>query len=148
MIELLTVLGIVAVMAMVALPAYDSLMQRHESQSVARHIQEAIRRAKIEASLHQKDVIVCAINDAGACDRFGQSGLMVFVDKNRNNRPDATDVMALNQPLQLQHGMLSMNVSLSRHYINSWVIMPSRAAISATYATAAMPKTHHWIIKW
>ena len=57
MIELLTVLGIIAVMAMIALPAYDRLMQRYESHSVARHIQEAIRRAKIEAALHQKDVI-------------------------------------------------------------------------------------------
>ncbi len=117
MIELLTALGIIAVMAMIALPAYDRLMQRYESHSVARHIQEAIRRAKIEAALHQKDVIVCTTNDAGVCDRFGQNALMVFVDKNRNNRPDAADVMALNQPLQLQHGMLSMNVSLSRHYI-------------------------------
>lgn len=117
LIELMITLAIVAVMAMVALPAYEAMMRRYESQSVARHIQEAVRRAKIEAALHQKDVIVCTVNHTGACDRFGQAGLMVFVDNNRNNRQDAADILALTQPLDLQHGMLSMNVSLSRHYI-------------------------------
>lgn len=117
LVEVLTVLAIIAVMAMAALPAYDSMMQRYESQTVARHIQEAVRRAKIEAVLHQKDTIACLVNDAGICDRFGQVALMVFVDKNQNNRKDAADSLALYQPFELKYGMLSMNVSLSRHYI-------------------------------
>lgn len=117
LIEMLTVLGIMAILVMAALPMYDAMMQRHESHLVARHIQEALRRAKIEAAQHQKDVIVCAVNEAGDCDRFGQAGLMVFVDKNRNNRKDDGEILALNQPLNLRYGMLSMNTSLARHYI-------------------------------
>lgn len=117
LIEMLVVLAIIAVMAMVAIPAYHAMMQRFESQSSKRHIAEAIRRAKIEANLHQKDIILCPYGVNEQCDRLGQVGLLVFVDKNSNNRLDDADIVSMKQPLELRYGLLSMRVSLGRHYI-------------------------------
>ncbi|WP_114800890.1 GspH/FimT family pseudopilin [Moraxella canis] len=117
LIEAMVVLGILALIGMIAVPAYDSLMRRYESQMVGRHVQEALRRAKIEAALHQKDVIICPINASEVCDRFGQSGLMVFIDKNKNNRKDDSDPLVLKESFELNYGMLSMTVALHRHYI-------------------------------
>ena len=47
LIETLVVLSILAIIGMIAVPAYDSLMRRYESQMVGRYVQEALRRAKI-----------------------------------------------------------------------------------------------------
>ena len=117
LIETLVVLSILVIIGMIAIPAYDSLMRRYESQMVGRYVQEALRRAKIESALHQKDVIICPINTLGVCDRFGQSGLMVFIDKNKNNRKDDSDALVLKESFELKYGMLSMTVALHRHYI-------------------------------
>ncbi|MFC0820612.1 GspH/FimT family pseudopilin [Moraxella marmotae] len=117
LIELMVVLAILAVLTVIAMPAYESMMRHYESHVVSRHLQESIRRAKIEAVLHQQDVIICPVNHNGRCDRYGQSGLMVFVDKNRNNQQDDTDIVVMQQPLALKYGTLSMRVSLARHYI-------------------------------
>ena len=70
LIETLVVLSILVIIGMIAIPAYDSLMRRYESQMVGRYVQEALRRAKIESALHQKKMSsfaqltpwVCAID--------------------------------------------------------------------------------------
>ncbi|OOS05158.1 type IV fimbrial biogenesis protein FimT [Moraxella cuniculi DSM 21768] len=117
LLEMMAVLAIVAVVALAAIPAYDRLMARMESQRVASEVNEAIRRAKIEAARNQKDTIVCLLDGSGRCHRLGDGGLMVFVDNNGNNRLDATDTVAMRQMWSLKYGTLSMSVSLSRDYI-------------------------------
>lgn len=117
LLELLAVLAIISVFAMIALPAYQGLIARMESYTTKKHLQEAIRRAKIEARSRHKDVILCPYNTLEQCDRLGQSGVMVYVDNNGNNRRDDNDTMVFRQPLTLRYGVIAMQVSLGRHYI-------------------------------
>lgn len=42
LIETLVVLSILVIIGMIAIPAYDSLMRRYESQMVGRYVQEAL----------------------------------------------------------------------------------------------------------
>lgn len=117
LIEIMIVLAIIGVLALFAMPAYTKLMQKIESQNFQHAVQESFRRAKIEANVHNKDVIVCLLNQTNQCDRYGQNGIRVFIDNNNNNRFDERDVVALHQPLELKYGLVQMNTSLSRHYM-------------------------------
>ncbi|OOR90909.1 hypothetical protein B0181_04045 [Moraxella caviae] len=117
LLEMVVVLAIVAVLALFAMPAYDGMMQRLESQATKRHIQEAIRLAKIESIAQGKDVIICAMDDAQTCNKTGQKDFVVFVDRNMNNRFDDKDFLISRQPLSLKYGYIDMRSSLGRHHM-------------------------------
>lgn len=117
LIEMMVVLMIVAVLAMFAYPAYQALMARVESKNISSTLLETFRRAKISAMMHQKDTIMCLTNASGHCDRYGQAGVLVFVDNNYNNRFDNLDILVHSQQFELRYGKLQMNASLGRSHM-------------------------------
>lgn len=102
---------------MVSLPLLDGLMQKVESYNTKKHIMEALRQAKIQSKIRQKDVIVCATDHLLQCNQHGQSYIRVFVDINYNNRFDDKDIVVYNQPIDLRFGSLQVRTSLSRGYM-------------------------------
>lgn len=117
LLEMVVVLLIISVLLFFAYPAYDSLMQKVESNAVRRHIHEAIRVAKIESYTQNKDVIICAMNAANQCSKTAQQRLVVFLDNNHDNRFDTKDDIVSSQPLILKYGIIDMRASLGRDYM-------------------------------
>ncbi|UNU72819.1 GspH/FimT family pseudopilin [Moraxella nasovis] len=117
LLEIMVVLFVIAIIALFAYPAYDGIMAKVEAQNVQHHAQEALRLAKVEALLQKSDVIVCYSPDGDICRKNAQEYIIVFVDKNRNNKLDKKDYLVSREYLGLSYGRIQMNVSLRRDFI-------------------------------
>ncbi|MFL1732796.1 GspH/FimT family pseudopilin [Moraxella oculi] len=114
--ELMLVLVIVAVLIFFAQPFYWGIMQRVESHAIRRHIHDAIRLAKVESRIRNKDVLICIMSD-DVCHRNAQGSLIVFVDMNKNNKYDNKDIIVSKERLSLKYGIISVNASANRDYM-------------------------------
>lgn len=94
LIELITAMAIVVVMATVAVPSFSLLQETARQQSTAENIRNYLALARIEAITRQQWVTICHSYDQAVCvgDALNGtsqwSGILMFVDPNRQRVPD------------------------------------------------------------
>ena len=84
LIELITVIAIVAILTVIALPSYQRVLQRNRVITDANDFLAAINLARNEAVARGRPVSVCASADGATCDGTGvidwSGGYIVFTD--------------------------------------------------------------------
>lgn len=114
LLELLVVLGLVAVLAGLALPSWSTVLSRRSLQSSAEALVADLRLARSEAVKRSAVVAVCASSDGQSCQGSAvwREGWIVFVDRDANRRLDAGEELIR---VQAQLAGLASVASLAPH---------------------------------
>jgi type IV fimbrial biogenesis protein FimT len=100
LIELMMVLAIVAVLLMLAVPAFGKLIGSTHGRAARSQLETALNQARIAAVSRGTHVVACPSSDTSHCDRSTQwqHGWLVFADLDRDGqRNDDETVIAVTQ---------------------------------------------------
>lgn len=142
LIELMVAIAIVAILASLAAPSFNTFLERNRISSIISQFTGALVYARNEAVTRNRHVVVCQVADATiARPQCGSSsvwdnGWIIFVDDNINNQLDA------NENLLRVAGAVPVNYSiLSQGKNTSWIAFNANGlpkfkggALGATYA--------------
>lgn len=92
LVELLIVMAMIAIVASLAAPSFDSSISRNNVQSMRDSLFNAMQYARSEAVKRKRPVGVCASADQMTCagNTNWHAGWIVFVDDNGNGTQDGT----------------------------------------------------------
>lgn len=117
LLEMLVVLVIVGIVMILAYPNILAWLQASESRRVEMMFKDMLREARAESYVTRKDVTICTLNEQGDCDRAGNGMLVMFYDKNSNNKKEENEKALSRQDWRLKYGKILLRASASRHYI-------------------------------
>ena len=84
LLELAITLAILMIMATIALPLYHQFMASVELKNSSRLLTIHIQKAKYDAILRHKSVVLCPSVDLSTCNNNWDTSLISFVDTNQN----------------------------------------------------------------
>ncbi len=117
LIELMITVAILAIIVALAYPSFQQMLYKMEAKRINNMIETTINQAKATSYMHHKRVFMCFLDKLGKCNRNGNQQLILFFDKNRNNKFDsATDSVIQMNDLNLKYAKMYFRVSLGRHY--------------------------------
>lgn len=118
LIELLITISILAIIATMGMVAFTNSLKQMEAKNTASNLMSFLVSAKQDALIYQNPITVCLTNNSLSCVKTGGSQLISFIDKNNNNRFDASlDKLNHQIKLNLSWGTLTTDVALNRAYI-------------------------------
>lgn len=91
LIELLLSLGVLVVLTGLSLPAWRPLLQDHQGRQVIEPLASHIALARASAIRSGAVVAMCPSSDGESCTDTWEDGHIVFLDPDRNGRPETTD---------------------------------------------------------
>lgn len=100
LLELLVVLGLVGVLASLAVPSMGALLLKRAVQHSAQALVADLRLARSEAVKRAHTVVVCSSVDGLVCSASAAwlEGWIVFADRNANRRLDVSEDLIRVQP--------------------------------------------------
>ncbi|MBS9779791.1 MAG: prepilin-type N-terminal cleavage/methylation domain-containing protein [Moraxellaceae bacterium] len=117
LIELMVTIAILAIIVAIAYPSFQQTLYKLEAKRLQNLIKNTINQAKATSYLHRKQVFMCFLDKFGKCNRNGNQQLILFFDKNSNNKFDpSTDSLIQAENLNLKYAKTYFRVSLGRHY--------------------------------
>ena len=93
LIELMTVVIIMAITIAWGIPAFSDLIERTSTRSAAESIVESFRAARLTAVQQKKRIVLCSTNDGASCGATWDDGFLVFEDTNENRSLDAGEAV-------------------------------------------------------
>lgn len=101
-IELLIVIGIVAILASLAAPSFKGLTERWRVRSAVEDLQSTLYYARSEAIRRAGNVVIAKKADGNGCTNAGSNaqwgcGWLVFVDTNRDGSQSGSSEITLQQ---------------------------------------------------
>lgn len=116
LIELLVAVAIVAILAAMAAPAFNQLLDDTARRTQLESIYDAFRFTRGEALSEGQQVVICSSIDGSTCagNTDWSTGWVVFLDRNSNAVADyGTDTCALDEDCMLStQGVLRQGVTL------------------------------------
>jgi type IV fimbrial biogenesis protein FimT len=90
LLEVVTVLAVVAILAAIGLPAFQHLLQRQRVDTAMHLLTSYMASARLTAINRRAITAVCPSNGRGGCRKDGDwtHGWLMFLDKDGNRRPD------------------------------------------------------------
>ncbi|NIE97342.1 prepilin-type N-terminal cleavage/methylation domain-containing protein [Acinetobacter sp. Tr-809] len=107
LIELIITTGILAILSALALPYFREMMISSEANHLKRTLTIHIQKAKTDAQLHHKNVMLCPSSDFENCHKDWNKGFIGFIDTNRNHRRDQAERLLFTVPLNHKYGNLN-----------------------------------------
>ncbi|MGN5763686.1 GspH/FimT family pseudopilin [Acinetobacter calcoaceticus] len=104
--ELLIILSVLAILTCIALPYFRDVMVSIEATHLKRNLTIHIQKAKVDAQLYHKNVMLCPSNDLNDCGTDWNKGFIGFIDSNRNRKRDPTETLLFTVSLNLKYGHL------------------------------------------
>jgi len=83
-VELSITLVIIVIMSVIAIPLYHQFMASAELKNTPRVLTIHIQKAKYDAILRHKSVVLCPSVDLSTCNNNWDTSLISFVDTNQN----------------------------------------------------------------
>ena len=114
LIEIMTALGIAAVLLGVAVPNFSALIEKQGFNTAHNDLAAAFHFARSLAVTERQQTIVCPSTDAQSCNSpsVWDHGWIVFVDGNRNKQRDAGE--PVRRAEQREHEHIGIRTSGSR----------------------------------
>lgn len=118
LIEVLVCVIIITILVMIAVPFYKNWQQKIEAKKVQTYLTANLRHAKSNSYITHQSVIFCLLNNqTNKCHKNKNNTLILFFDKNHNNRFDIdSDQVIYRQDLNLKYGYLQLRAG-RRHYV-------------------------------
>lgn len=133
LLELLITLTVVGIIATIGVPSLRAVIMDNRLASQANQFVYSINMARSAAVRFQRNAIVCASANYDAAvpscsdDPDWSNGWIVWVDKDRNATPDATEIISVNEPLSDSSTFTSLAVSRFTYDARGFAV-PSGAA--------------------
>ncbi len=117
LVELMVTITILAIIVTIGYPSLQQMLYNMEAKRLQNMIETTINRAKITSYMHHKRVFMCFLDKSAKCNRNGNQQLILFFDKNSNNKydPNIDGLIQVND-LNLKYAKTYFRVSLGRHY--------------------------------
>lgn len=96
-IELMTTVGVAAVLVGLALPSFTASIRSNRVSSAANTMLATVNFARMEAMRSKEAARICA-NNRGACGSDWSGGLLVWTDEDRNGALGADEVRRIVEP--------------------------------------------------
>lgn len=95
MIELLVTISVVAILAVIALPSFTSVINSNRLSAQANGVVAAMQLARTEAVRQNVRAVVCGSNDGSTCSgsTAWNSGWITFLDTNGDGAPTAAEII-------------------------------------------------------
>jgi len=103
LLELLFTLGIAALLASMAIPAFANMAKRSNSLTLAYELVGLVQFARTEAINQQVTVTLCGSRDGLICTNDWSKTILVFTDYNNNGAMDGSDAL-LRSTASLKNG--------------------------------------------
>ena len=91
LIELMIAISVAAILFGIAVPQFSALTQNARISSARNGLFTAFQLARTEAITRRAHVVVCASAEGESCSGAWVSGVLVFVDTNRNRQHDSSE---------------------------------------------------------
>ena len=113
--ELIVCILIISICATIALPHFQDMLARQESQKIRQTLMQSFQYAKTQANLFRSRMVICASSSGSTCNNNQWSdGFIIFNDQNENNQVDSDEQIHTYQNLGLKYGTLAWRGALSR----------------------------------
>ncbi len=117
LVELMVTVSILAIIVAIAYPNFQQTLYNLEAKRLRTLIENTINQAKATSYMHHKRVFMCFLDKLGKCNRNGNQQIILFFDKNSNNKFDTNIDKLINaNDLNLKYAKMYFRVSLGRHY--------------------------------
>ncbi len=94
LLELMVTIAVVAILASVAVPSYNNLINNSRQKSAVNQFLSELQLARSEAVKRSKQVMMCASEDGASCstnnDKW-QEGWIIFIDDDKDNTYDSDE---------------------------------------------------------
>ena len=107
LIEMLVTVSIIAILASVAVPSYEGLINNNKQKAVLNTFLGELHYARSEAVKRSRQVVICPSSDASSCSKSSwNGGWIIFIDDDRDDTRDSNEELirvtaALDQGLDL-----------------------------------------------
>ena len=93
LIELVTTLSVVAILAGIAAPSFAGFVERQRASAAMNSLMTHMALARVAAITHNRRAVLCPSVDGEHCEvgTDWSAGWMLFMDDDGNHKPDATD---------------------------------------------------------
>ncbi|OTG79010.1 fimbrial biogenesis protein FimT [Acinetobacter sp. ANC 5054] len=113
LIELMVVIGIIAIVVTIALPHFNNFMAERERKNLQFTLFNINQLARNSASLYRSNIVICPTIDQQQClANMWNTGLIVFADTNKNRRIDNNEKILHFEQLNLKYGDLAWKGTL------------------------------------
>ena len=121
--ELLSALAITAILTGLAIPSFMELLQANHLTTQASRFVTAANLARSEAIKRNQPVILCLREQNGCGEsNLWQSGWIVFVDENGNQKAESEEIIRFFDPLASNYSLTpNRKISMLIYYGNGWV---------------------------
>ena len=107
LVELMITIAILAIVAMIAVPAFQAVMANLEANRVQSTMRSVIQDSKYRAFTNRQRITICGSSNLQDCDAQWSNGFIIFNDLNINKTKDLAEEIIKKHSLNLKHGTLS-----------------------------------------
>ncbi|CAO99983.1 putative type IV fimbrial biogenesis protein [Acinetobacter baumannii SDF] len=107
-VELTITLVILVIMSVIAIPLYHQFMASVELKNTLRILTIHIQKAKYDAIIRHKNVVLCPSSDQLVCNTNWDNRIISFVDNNRNLQHDLNEELLASIDLNHHYGSMKL----------------------------------------
>lgn len=107
-VELSITLVILVIMSVIAIPLYHQFMASVELKNTSRVLTIQIQKAKSDAIIQHKNIVLCPSSDQVICNIDWNKHLISFVDSNRNLQHDLNEELLTSIDLNHTYGSMKL----------------------------------------
>lgn len=115
--ELMVVISIMTLLSLLAIPKFQEYLYNSEADRVKQILSISTKEAQILSFAYRNNLILCPADEDNRCNRMATDKIIIFTDRDNNQRLDNSEELIKQYPLTIKHGRFEMRMSLHRHYM-------------------------------
>lgn len=117
LVEFSFVIIILTLLAVLAIPYFDTLQRRLEAKRVPSSLMSLLAQARQYALTQRQRVVVCGSFSGMICDTRWNDGVLIFHDLNRNSKRDADETILGYEAIAVRYGQVTWKGAGARSMI-------------------------------